>query len=285
WNWLTGRERLAATKRPLRLRPRGRCEIVRVRSMWARGRGHPRTRTGAVALAFAGTLVGGCGGSGTGPLNVVLVSIDTLAPRRMSTYGASRPTTPAIDALARRGVRFTNAFSPSPWTLPGHAAMLSGRYPSSLSPDPNDSRLYQAAPLLATLFRRAGYRTAAHTDGGFLSHGFGVDRDFERFADGEDITPAERETLAAAGELVKAGKVDEAKRLTAPLAQRRDLTTWVEEQLRAFGAAPFFLFLHTYVVHVPYLDRRYVETLDAGGLPAGSEWSGAWCPHEAYSNE
>jgi arylsulfatase A-like enzyme len=184
------------------------------------------------ALFLAAVLAGaaGCRSRDTRPTNLLLISLDTLRVDRMSAYGGPRPTTPAIEKLAARGVRFDNAFSPSPWTLPAHAAMLSGRYPSSLAPDPNDTRLYRVAPSLAHMFARKGYRTGAVTGGGYVSKSLGADRGFESFDQG----PA---AMAVA---------------------------WLEEH----RDEPFFLFFHTYVAHVPYRDRRFV-TEGQGGRLAG----------------
>ncbi len=103
------------------------------------------------------------------PRNLVLISIDTLTPARTSAYGAERDTTPALRALAARGVRFDEAFTTSPWTLPAHAALLTGRCPTSLAPDPNDRRLVHGAPSLAELCRAAGVRTAGFTGAAFMS--------------------------------------------------------------------------------------------------------------------
>ena len=164
------------------------------------------------------------------PPNVLLISLDTLRPDRMSLYGAARETTPVLDALARRGVRFTNAFSPSPWTLPAHAAMLSGRYPARLSRDA-DAPLYALAPLLSTMLLGRGYATAAVTGGAFVAADFGADRGFERFAVG-DVA---------------------------------DAVAWIDG--RAAGR-PFFLFFHTYAVHMPYRDRRFAAGMDGGRLAA-----------------
>jgi arylsulfatase A-like enzyme len=156
----------------------------------------------------------------------VLISIDTLAPRRMSVYGGPRENTPAIEALARRGVRFSNAFSPSPWTLPAHAAMLTGLYPSSMAPDDNDLRLYHLAPLLSMILRREGYQTGAVVGGAYVSAAFGADRDFDSF---------------------KEGNID-------------DGIAWIDED----STEPFFFFFHTYNVHAPYSDQRYVDSLNGG---------------------
>jgi arylsulfatase A-like enzyme len=106
----------------------------------------------------------------------VLISIDTLSPRRMSTYGSERPTTPTIDALAQESLLFNNAFSTSSWTLPAHASMFTGRYPTSLAPDPNDNGLYLAAPLLSGMFKQKGYRTAAFASTGWVGKRLGPNR-------------------------------------------------------------------------------------------------------------
>ncbi len=163
----------------------------------------------------------------TPPPNVLLVSIDTLRADRLSSYGAPRATSPTLDSLARRGARFTNAFTPSPWTLPAHAAMLTGRYPSSLLPDPNDARLYRAGALLSTRLAQRGFHTAAVTGGAYVSRSYGAAEGFDFFRQSGG----------------------------AKLAAR-----WIRKHARA----PFFLFFHTYAPHVPYLDRRFAEGLEAG---------------------
>lgn len=190
----------------------------------------------ALALCLAGSALG-CREDPAPPRNFVLISLDTLVPDRMSAYGAVRATTPAIDALARRGVRFSHAFSPSPWTLPAHAALLTGRYPSRLVPETADRRILRVAPTLALLFRQAGYRTLAVTGGGFLGRRFGANRGFDRFAERDRWHDLDW---------------DGADRAIA----------WLED----VGDAPFFLFFHTYVVHVPYTDRRFAQGMEGGRL-------------------
>ncbi|MFP8880246.1 MAG: sulfatase [Myxococcota bacterium] len=190
-----------------------------------------------VALICA---VSGCGSEpadSSRPRNLLLISLDTLVPGRMSAYGGPRQTTPNIDTLVRRGIRFTNARSTSPWTLPAHTAMLLGRYPTRLAPDPNDMRLYKLAPSLAKLFRDEGFRTAAVTGGAFLAKRLGIAKDFELFAQHARWTDRNWNPV---------------ERAEAFLEQIRD--------------QPFFLFFHTYEVHVAYEDRRYADRLDPGRL-------------------
>src|SRR5262249_18861607 len=60
---------------------------------------------------------------------VLPVSIDTLRADRLPAYGYARGRTPALDALARRGILFEEAYSHCPLTLPAHASLLTGLLP------------------------------------------------------------------------------------------------------------------------------------------------------------
>ncbi len=64
--------------------------------------------------------------------NVLLILIDGLRADHVGCYGYPRDTTPALDALARRGRRFLDAITPAPWSAPAMASLLAGRYPSSV---------------------------------------------------------------------------------------------------------------------------------------------------------
>ena len=62
--------------------------------------------------------------------NVLIVVLDTMRKDRTSLYGHSRPTTPTLEALAARGVRFERGYATSCWSIPTHASLLTGRMPS-----------------------------------------------------------------------------------------------------------------------------------------------------------
>src|SRR6187549_2535401 len=62
--------------------------------------------------------------------NVVLITLDTTRADHLGSYGHSEARTPATDALARTGVRFAQAATPVPLTLPAHASMMTGLYPT-----------------------------------------------------------------------------------------------------------------------------------------------------------
>ncbi len=95
--------------------------------------------------------------------DVVLITIDSLRADHTSPYGYRRATTPALAALAARGVRFDRAYCASPTTRFAMPALLFGRHPHTLPfvgsrawPLLADHRL----PTLAAELRAAGYRTA-----------------------------------------------------------------------------------------------------------------------------
>ncbi|MGC8644047.1 MAG: sulfatase-like hydrolase/transferase, partial [Isosphaeraceae bacterium] len=68
-----------------------------------------------------------------GSPNVMFIVLDTVAAEHLSLHGYDRPTSPTLDSLARRGVRFDRMQSPSSWTLPAHASFFTGRWPHELS--------------------------------------------------------------------------------------------------------------------------------------------------------
>ncbi len=110
--------------------------------------------------------------------------MDTVAADHLSLYGYDRPTSLAINEVARRGCRFDAAVAASSWTLPSHASMFTGRWPHDLSVGWR-TPLDAASPTVAEFLRSQGYATAgfiANTtycaaDSG-LSRGFTEYRDY-----------------------------------------------------------------------------------------------------------
>jgi arylsulfatase A-like enzyme len=172
-----------------------------------------------------------CGGPGRGTqtrpagfspdrFNIILISIDTLRGDRLGCYGYPRPTSPAVDALASRGVRFERVIAEASWTLPSHMTLFTGLYPTTHGVTDRTDTLRAGVPTLAQGLRSSGYRTFGYCGGRNVDHWFGFGRGFERY---EDTMPDLETTL------------EEARRII-PL----------------FGSQPYFLFLHTYDVHCPY---------------------------------
>ena len=113
------------------------------------------------ALSLVVLLVAGrCGEPPPPPKNLILISVDTLRPDFLSCYGHEPVTSPNIDLFSSFGARFTDVTSASPWTLPSHASMLTGLYPSSHGVQDHDRQLTKET--LATRLLREGYQTIAY---------------------------------------------------------------------------------------------------------------------------
>ena len=114
---------------------------------------------------------------------VVLVTVDTLRADRVGAYGWAAARTPAMDALAARGVRFTHAFAPAPITLPSHASLLTGLYPPGHGSRHNGMSMSDGPATLATVLREQGWATGAFVAAFPLDRRFGLDRGFDRYGD------------------------------------------------------------------------------------------------------
>jgi arylsulfatase A-like enzyme len=113
-----------------------------------------------------------------GAPDVVLVVLDTVRAENLSTYGYGRPTAPTLDALAREGALFLDATSPSTWSLPSHASLFTGRYPSSHGAHGEHRFLDDRFPTLAEALARSGYETLCFTANPWISDGLGLTRGF-----------------------------------------------------------------------------------------------------------
>jgi arylsulfatase A-like enzyme len=190
-----------------------------------------RRLTGWVALAallLGGLALAGCRSEAdppsavAEPINVVLISIDTLRPDHLGCYGYERPTSPNLDRFCAEAATFRQAIAQAPSTLHSHASMLSSLLPHHHQATwGGKTRLPAAAISLAEILQAAGYATAAFTGGGQMDRVFGLDQGFDTY-----IQPGEEHFLGTA---------------------RRGIE-WIDQQ----GDSPFFLFLHSYEVHHPY---------------------------------
>ena len=180
---------------------------------------------------------------------IILLSIDTLGADHLGLYGYDRPTSPFLDSLSKRGVVFENAYVQLPGTLPSHMSMFTGLYPEEHGVFPPAGVLSPEIPTLPEILTDAGFRTAGHTEGGYVLGSFGFSRGFDEFSH-----EARR-------------KEDDVERTLA-----RGLSFLKTVQ----GGEDFFLFLHTYVVHDPYRpEERYLEPFWTGPKPETPAPTGA----------
>jgi arylsulfatase A-like enzyme len=198
---------------------------------------------------------------GPRPADLVLISVDTLRPDALG-WVAGRNATPAIDALARGGVRFPAAVSPVPLTLPAHVSLMTGVLPRRHGVRDNGQVLGPAPATLAEVLRARGYATAAFVSGYTLRAPFGLDRGFELY---DDALPA--------------GDEDAWRERPAPQTTAAALS-WLRARLGSPGARrqPFFLFVHYYDAHDPYTPpARLMGPVPAAPTTARSAtWTRPW---------
>ncbi len=168
--------------------------------------------------------------------NVVLISIDTLRPDHLGCYGNERDTSPAIDRMAAAGVRFADVTAAAPWTLPSHATMFTGLYPSHHGVRSPRTRLPADTITLAEEFRDRGFQTYA------LVSTFNVGGPQFQLGQGFDVFRYLLET-----------ERDPETRLLRTLNNGREVVAAACEVLQQRdGGRPFFLFLHLYDAHTDY---------------------------------
>jgi arylsulfatase A-like enzyme len=122
--------------------------------------------------------------------NIAVVVMDTA---RDSDVTSS--TAPTITDLAENGTRFSNAFSPAPWTLPSHASMFTGLYPSKHGAHAGHERLGEQYSTLAELLGDAGYETVGITNNTWVTPESGFARGFETYRKAWQLLPGDGNML------------------------------------------------------------------------------------------
>ena len=115
------------------------------------------------------------------PKTIIISLVDTLRADRLSVYGYSRATSPALAAFAREATVFDNAWSTTSWTKSAVASLLTGADPDIHSAGEALSTLNSRVPYLPALFKPAGYHSAAVITSGYVGPEFGFARDWDEF--------------------------------------------------------------------------------------------------------
>ena len=184
--------------------------------------------------------------------NILLITLETTRPDHLGVYGYEKQTSPALDRLAQDSLVFDRAFSTSSWTLPAHASLFTGLFPTTHGARYDEAGplvlsdgirgkqvlskfratpLADGEPVLAELLAAQGYDTGAVVAGPWMKQIFGLGRGFSHYDD--------------------AGITDLYGRLAADVT--REATAWIDQRADA-ASKPFFLFLNYYDPHGPYTD-------------------------------
>ena len=101
--------------------------------------------------------------------NVLFVVMDTVRKDHLTPYGYDRPTTPGLDEFASEARVYDNAVAQAPWTLPSHASMFTGLYPSDHQATQEDPYLTEEIATLAESVSAAGYATACYSSNAWIT--------------------------------------------------------------------------------------------------------------------
>ena len=168
--------------------------------------------------------------------DVFLITVDTLRADHVHCYGYVNVETPTLDGLAKDGVRFAQAFTPSPITNTSHATILTGLLPSTHSVTDFAVPLSPTHPTWAELLQRRSYHTAAFIGAVILDSKTlapGLDRGFDFY----DNFPEHSNTKSRWGRVERRGM---------------DVVERAEAWLSAHPTGPHFVWVHLYDPHDPY---------------------------------
>ncbi|HXJ92141.1 MAG TPA: sulfatase-like hydrolase/transferase [Terriglobia bacterium] len=181
------------------------------------------------------------------PPSVVLITLDTVRADHLGCYGSAAAKTPAVDGLAHEAVRFANAYTVVPITLPSHAVILTGTYPMwNGVRDFTSPGLPAGIPTLAEMLKRNGYATAAFVSAYAVNSVWGLNRGFDLYDDQMDLGGRSGHDLMLA---------------TRPGNLTTDrMIAWLD----AHSERPFFIWLHLYDAHSPYHSPEPYRSQHAG---------------------
>jgi arylsulfatase A-like enzyme len=106
--------------------------------------------------------------------------VDTLRADKVGAFNPkTRVKTPNYDAFAADATRFEWAQVPGTWSLPSHASLLTGVYPTNHRATAHDARLSRDVPFIAEEMKKAGYKTGMFSSNGYVSSKWGFDRGWD----------------------------------------------------------------------------------------------------------
>lgn len=205
-----------------------------------------------------------------GTPNLVVITLDTTRADALGVYGQAQPTSPAIDRMARSGTLFTNALASSPMTLPSHSSIFSGQYPYAHGVRSNAGYvLSDRTVMLAEIMQGRGYRTSAEVAVDVLRRETGISQGFESYRGPGD----------AGVELKQIELKGSGRTVTKPIRTGADISAKGIEFIRSNSGRKFFLWLHYFDAHQPYVIpkthwTRFPESRYHAAVAAQDEYIG-----------
>ncbi len=172
--------------------------------------------------------------------DILFISIDTLRADHLPFYGYGRQTAPFLDSLAAEGLVFENVFVPLPATDPSHASLFTALHPVEHGVLANSMVLAERAETLAEVLRQDGYTTLGAIAVEHLGAKYNFHQGFDFYSD----------EVASSGNKGKYWRSGEAVNQSV-FGMLKELTVRQTDE-------PFFLFVHYFDVHTPYLEEGVV---------------------------
>ena len=113
--------------------------------------------------------------------NILWIVMDTVRADHLSCYGYYRNTTPNIDRITSEGTLFENAISAAPWTLPSHASMFTGMFPSQHGTDAEHQWLEDGFQTIAEVLQSHGYKTFGYSNTAYISQRINLSQGFDTY--------------------------------------------------------------------------------------------------------
>ncbi len=192
----------------------------------------------SIVLRFGGVAIENAWvfGSAKG-YNVVLITMDTTRSDHVGCYGHALAETPVIDRLASEGIRFADAVSPVPVTLPSHCTIHTGLDPINHGARTNGTdSLKDDQTTLAEMLRDHGYETGAFVSAFVLNARFGLNQGFDVYND--RVEPDDDSLVGGLTNQRDAIQVT------------NEALSWLQERKED---KPFFLWTHYYDPHEPHM--------------------------------
>jgi arylsulfatase A-like enzyme len=193
--------------------------------------------------------------------NVIIITIDALRPDRVSAYDPDNVETPNLDAFAARSLRFEEACTNNPWTIPSMFTMNSSRYPTVHGADLTHVG-NENVVMLAEVLKSHGYETEGYVANQILYGELGFKRGFDRYVEFGDIVPLlafKRTTVYRFFKRVRDTVIPYYMNIRA-----EDSTEWLTGELVSSlsrdRGRPFFVWAHYLDPHTPLTPPgEYVE--------------------------
>jgi len=193
--------------------------------------------------------------------NVLVITIDTLRADYLRCYGHDRPTSTAIDGLAKSGVVFERNLSQASWTLPSYSSCFSGQYVEAHGVVHRDHKFQGRFVTWIEKLAAAGWEVGGYASGTFTDSHWGFDQGFDSY---DDLGMVQDEskfdaTAAANGMAVEdpeAMKTAAHRRVTSPEIANKAIAFLDEHRDRRFC-----LFAHFFDPHEDYVKHPGVNQL------------------------